>query len=253
MKQSAHDVEASYQDIKRRDPNTHLSVDRFERLEPVNLDYQQTVDALIAHGGNVTARDNQVLMWSLCISWTYADDSTQCCQFSFRLLPAVVRVLQLLHIDCSCALLQLTPFLFGTPDCRVWHLTMQEWYAAGTDTPPLRCKRQQSGNGQNLTILWCGHQCQNSYGTRCLVQGASFGVLTRLLDRVAKHYGRMPFQQIFEHTVNVCKHCTCTSAALLLCVRSIAALGMGSSLLGSQRSVQDVHMFTGKRACMGVF
>ena len=154
MKQSAHDVEASYQDIKRRDPNTHLSVDRFERLEPVNLDYQQTVDALIAHGGNVTATDNQVLMWSLCISWTYADDSTQCCQFSVRLLPAVVRVLQLLHIDCSCALLQLTPFLFGTPDCRVWHLTMQEWYAAGLT--PLHCAARDNNLEMVKTLLSCG-------------------------------------------------------------------------------------------------
>ena len=59
-KQSAHDLETSYQNIMTTDPKTHLFFDRFERLEPVNLDYQQTVDALIAHGGSVSARDNQV-------------------------------------------------------------------------------------------------------------------------------------------------------------------------------------------------
>ena len=62
MKQSAQQREAYSKSIKRAHPHRAINMSRniFERLEPVDLDYQQTVATLIAHGADVSARDNQV-------------------------------------------------------------------------------------------------------------------------------------------------------------------------------------------------
>ena len=57
--QLAHAIEASNQEYQRT-RYLSLSSAKYELLEPVNLDYQQTVDALIAHGADASAQDDEV-------------------------------------------------------------------------------------------------------------------------------------------------------------------------------------------------
>ena len=61
-KQSDHKLEALYQQLTDRS-RQHMQHCKYEHLEPVNLHYQQTVDALIAHGADVAARNANVLLW----------------------------------------------------------------------------------------------------------------------------------------------------------------------------------------------